>query len=359
MGWLTAWRVGVAGAPPGQHSTSPTRGIVSPWAPLGLSSMLWPDGVPPDADALPVTRAQALAIPAVARARTLTAGTIARIPLAAYAGADRLADQPPWLSRTDQLSTPFHRMLWTVDDHVFYGESLWLRDNAAPSDGGRPLSCSHVAYDAWDVDDQGRVVDADGHPYPQDRVIYLPGPHEGILAYGATALRRATATQDTSAATARTPFRLELHQTTDDVLTRTEITELVADARAALRQNDGVLYTNRALQAITHPAAAEQLLVEARNADAVDVARMTQVPASLLDATSAGASLTYETRRDRIAEWLDYGLAIYMSAISARLSLDDVVPRGQRVAFELDEFLGPAPEDTTAGPPSEPSPRSD
>ena len=58
----------------------------------------------------------------------------------------------------------------------------------------------------------------------------------------------------------------------------------------------------------------------------------------MLDATTAGASLTYETVAGRNAKFIDYGVALYLEPIEARLSMDDVVPRGQRVAFDLSDF---------------------
>ena len=88
-----------------------------------------------------LTRAQAMTVPAVARGRHLTAGTIAGLPLVVLTGADPLPDQPGWAHATDgQTGTltaaqahrlgiapqsPWSRLLWTVDDLVFYPHSLW------------------------------------------------------------------------------------------------------------------------------------------------------------------------------------------------------------------------------------------
>jgi hypothetical protein len=72
----------------------------------------------------------------------------------------------------------------------------------------------------------------------------------------------------------------------------------------------------------------------------------------MLDATSAGASLTYETTEGRNQQFLDYGAQLYMDAITARLSQDDCVPRGHRTAFDTTHFtsLTPSP---TGGPTNE------
>ena len=67
-------------------------------------------------------------------------------------------------------------------------------------------------------------------------------------------------------------------------------------------------------------------------AEAVDMSRLVSSPAAMADAEAG--SLTYETTAGRGQQFLDYGAALYMDAISARLSMDDVSPEGRRVIFE-------------------------
>jgi type III secretory pathway component EscV len=172
----------------------------------------------------------------------------------------------------------------------------------------------------------------------QDGLVFIPGFGEGILVTSQVAIRTAAALSAQASDAARTPFKLELHQTTADVLTDSEIAELIRRAREALASNSGVLYTNAAVEARVHPVDAQQLLIDGRNASAVDMARIASLPAALVDATTAGASLTYETTQGRNQQAVDYGLAAYMAAVTSRLSLDDVVPRGQRVAFQAGDF---------------------
>jgi hypothetical protein len=102
------------------------------------------------------------------------------------------------------------------------------------------------------------------------------------------------------------------------------------------------------------------LLESGRNAAAVDVARHASIPADLIDATVTESSLHYSTSRDNDRRFIDYGLGLYMSAISARLSQDDVTPRGQRVAFDLEEWLrgaAPAPGQAPATPETQETPQ--
>lgn len=329
---------------------------VASWVPNNaLEQIAWSDVLGLACPAL--TRAEAMMVPAVARARHLTAGTIARLPLQVLAGAELVDPQPSWCSATDgQLGlaapapaagqSPWWRMLWTVDDLLFYGRSLWRVTSADPD--GRPLRMVRVPIDAWTVTEDGTVVDADGRPYPAALVRYLPGPHEGLLTYGRRTIRTAARLEASVADVAEHPFRIELHQTSEASLTGPERRELVAEARAALATNDGVLFTNSALETVEHRMDSGQLLVEGRNASAVDVARAVSMPAAMLDATAATASLTYVTLAGRNQEWIDYGLSMYLDAVTARLGMDDVVPRGQRVAFDLTELTALAPAPTGA-----------
>ena len=95
-------------------------------------------------------------------------------------------------------------------------------------------------------------------------------------------------------------------------------------------------------------ATGDQLLVEARNAASLDLARIIGISAGMLDATAPKASLNYETTTGRNQEFVDFDLALYLTPIVSRLSQDDIVPAGTRVAFDLADFMGQTP--TLTGP---------
>ena len=317
---------------------------VEAWTTGQLQSIVWADIL--GLDTLPLSRAEAMMVPAVARARHLICTTIAQLPLVAYRGADELPPetQPVWMYGTDTIQSPYQRMLWTLDDILFFGASLWqVVATATNGDRMLPSRMLRVPYDSWDVNTAGQVVDLDGQPYPADQVVLIPGPHEGILAFGQRALRTAALLERSVVDVAASPFRLELHQITSDVLTTEEIAAFVASARRALSENHGVLFTNPAIETKAHGQAAEQLLIEGRNASAVDAARLCNIPAAMVDANAAGASLTYETAAGRNQQFVDYSLRSYMQPVAARLSQDDILPRGQRAQFDLTDFVAQLP----------------
>lgn len=316
--------------------------VASPWADTShLNQVVWPDILGMGHN-LPITRTEAMTVPAIARARNLICGSIARLPMTAYAKDVPLATQPGWLDSTAGPVSPFHRMLWTVDDLLFSGWSLW----AVTRDGsGHVTAGARVLIDRWSFDEAGVGVLLDGEPVTTADVLLIPGFHEGILQYGEVAIRHAVNVNRAAGKAAETPSaNLELHQTNDAPMTDVDIKTLIASWAAARRgENGGVAYTNSAIELKEHGAYQEHLLIEGRNAAAVDIARVAGVPAALIDASSSQASLSYQTVEGRNAEFVDYGLAPMLSAISARLGMDDVVPSGVSMRFDLESFIGPAP----------------
>lgn len=322
------------------HQVGPASTLHEPNA---LNAVVWHDLTGGDYDFL--DRASVMAIPAHARQRHILCGSIARCPLRVLQGAEEIPPPPShWTIRTDGEVSPYHRMLWTVDDLIHGGWSLWEAERGSE---GQLLHADRVNPSRWSLDEVGRV-ELDGELAQDGEVILIPGPHEGVLNFGARALRRVIDNLDAAANAARNPSAyLELHYTGDDTPSDTEVDKHIqrwADARKGL--NGGVAWTNKVLELREHGTHESHLLIEGRNADAVDVSRLVSSPAAMADATSSGASLTYETTEGRNGQLVDYGVGLYLDAIAARLSMDDVVPRGQRVAFDLAELRTTQPSPT-------------
>ncbi len=349
------------------HSLPEIQPQIEAWTTSSLERVVFADILGDGAaELLPMTRAAAMRVPAVARARHLTVGTIAKLPLEAFHGPDRIEPAPYWMQGTDgqagrysagelqklgiTAQSPWSRMLWTVDDLMFYGLCAWLATDRYAEDG-RPSRLLRIPWSSWSVDEDGRVVDLDGKPYPAGDVIVIPGPHEGILTFAQITIQTAAQLEQTAADVARRPFRLELHQTTDVELTKVERREIVNEVRAALADSDGVLFTNSAVETKDHALNSEALLIAGRNASALDVARHVSMPAAMLDATTEGSSLEYNTAVARNQQWIDYGLTLYMDPITSRLGMDDVLPRGERAAFDVVDLTSPVA--TPTGTPTE------
>lgn len=315
----------------------PVPQVASPWAEGQLTAIVWADLL--GADLALMTRAEAMTIPAVARARQLLATTIARLPLQTWRGNAQVEPGPAWMFRGDGPWSPWHRMAWTVDDLLFGGWSLWAAGRDAE---GQVIDAARVPPDLWKFDTNGAVL-VDDEPVDARSVLLIPGPNEGLLSFGSRALRAASLLEASYIDQARSPVpAVELHQLSGDQLDDAEA-QAIVNAWSASMASGGVAYTNSAIEARPHANPTENLLIEGRNAAAVDVARLTGIPAAMLDATNAGASLTYETVQGRNAQFVDYGISAFTGPIAARLSMDDVVPRGQRIVFDLSDLIAPLP----------------
>lgn len=309
--------------------------IASPFSSSSdLKRIAWRD-VFGDADLTPVGRRAAMRIPALARARNLVVSALARVPLVQMDAGNVSPVQPAWTSSVPTTS-PQLRMAWTVDDLMFYGLSCWQRMGDG-SPGPR------IRFGDWRFDDDGRVVWNDT-PMHDDEVITFFGFTEGILDHGREAITDARMLYEAVRKRLRNPVpSINLHQTGGDQMTPDEIDELI-DRWAVARRGDngGVSYTNEVIDAQEMGTGGEQLMIDARNAAAVDMARIANVSAGMVDATAPKASLNYETQEGRSLEFHDLDLSLYAEPITARLSLDDVTPPGSRIAFDFTTDTQPA-----------------
>lgn len=338
---------GVGGGPVVGMPTPLGRSVRSPWAPAStLSQIVWADIF--GTDALPVTRAEAVTVPAVQAARKLIVSRLAGLPLVALNADGPLAVQPSFLYRTDGMVTPWHRNAWTLDDLLFTGFSLWQVQRGTEGD---VLAAWRVPVEWWAIDPDNRITVL-GEAVPAGSVILFAGPDEGLVTYAARTIRAARNVETAWAGRVRSPVPIvDLHRTTDDDLSEEEVRAMVDDfVTSRLDPNGAVTSTPASVELKAFGDNANSYLVEARNAVRLDVANHVGVPAEALDGSLSTASLTYTTQEGTRTELAD-ALRLWADPFTARLSQDDVVPRGTRVRFDVSDLATPVPVPT--GTPTE------
>lgn len=339
----------------------PEPQLASPWTDRStLETITWANlaGLV-DQDNAPLTRAEAMAIPAVARARTILASTLGRLDLVVVDGSGTPSTTPSaqLIAQPDPAQPRYVQLLWTVDDLIFQGVAWWLVV-ARYADDNRPRILRRILPGGVQLHDGGRVTVYDKPTNARD-LVRIDGPHEGILTFAARSLRIASKLEASAARFAHNPTaHTELHQTDDAVVPKAQRDELIAGYVAARNgANGGVSWTTRNLEVKDHGAAPEHLLTSGRNAQAIDVARHIGVPADAVDASPEKASQTYANRSERLGVLVDYGLAAYGAAITARLSMNDIVRAGESVAFQYDGITAATDADPdTSAPSSTPAP---
>ncbi|SEF13784.1 Phage portal protein [Jiangella alba] len=275
-----------------------------------------------------------MSIPAVAGGRNLICN-LARNPLRAFRNETEVAT-PAWMYRTNGGTSPFHRMLWTLDDLVFSGWSLWAVER---STAGQITDAARVPREWWNFDPDSFEIFVQGQTVTPESVLLIPGPHEGLLEMAETTIRAAVDLERAWAMRVRRPIpAVEVHSTDDTPRTDTEIHELVDSVNEVIDGGGGVFHTPSDIEVKSHGDTVLDLLVQGRNAVTLDFGRYLSVPGVKLDAALASASLQYSTAVDGRNEFVDTTARFWLTPIEARLSLDDVVPRGQRVAFDLSDM---------------------
>ena len=337
MGIRNALRLIEAGSQLGDPNSYPRGGIVSPWQQGQLSQIVWSDIFGTEANL--VTRAEAMSIPAVAKARQILVSTIARFPFVALdaAGNDTTASHS-WLYATDGEVSPWHRLAWAIDDLIFSGWSLW---GVERDTNGAITKADRCPIERWQVTEAGviQIQNAEGNyvDAEADSVILIPGAFEGLLKVASRTIRSGVKIETSVLSKSQNPIPLvELHATTDDPLEQDEVQALV-NAFAAARQdeNGAIAFTPHNIEVRTHGETEASLLIEGRNFLRIDIGAYLGIPAALMDASLSTASLTYSTQEGQRNEFADFTLPYWIEPIQQRLSMDDVVPAGERVRFDF------------------------
>lgn len=334
--------------------SDPKHSFGSPWATHPLSKVVLAD-ILGETSSIP-SRDDAMRIPAVVRGRQLVCGTLSRYPLLAFNAADDpdvaepLAEQPAWLTSTSTGQSPLLRTLWTLDDLIFYGLSVWT---VARDPQTRQITDAfRVPPTEWEVDPDSLGVLIQGQPANADEVIIFEGPQEGLINIGSGLIEGSRNLAASWQKRVKSPIPLlALKQTEANTdLTQDEVDDALVDLETA-RQQSTTVFVPYGYDTSVMGDVKTDLFVEGRNAERIDWANMIGLPAAMIDGSMATATLTYSTTEGKRSEFVDYSLSYWATPMEARLSQDDVTPDGTCVRFNLSWLTTPTQPGTN--PPSE------
>lgn len=331
----------------------------SPWSPTqGFERWVFENEI---LGTLPyASRDEAMSLPAWSRGRNLVVSTCSGLPLLEgefvwtvdEATGARVRtfvadeEQPTWTTQTGDGSSPELRQAWSTDDVMHDGRTLWWRTNN--KDGTLAAAC-RVNADEWEINHERREILVNGATADATEVILIQGLNEGALFYGSDTIRDVKELYFTVRKRIKNAVQMiDLHQTGGPELTDEQIDELI-DGYAAAREglNGGVGFSNQWIDVRELGQGADaQLLIEARNAAAVELARVLSIHAANVDATTPKASLNYETTTGRNQELVDFDLNLYTLPFWSRLSMDDICKPGKVVRFDMSQLTSPTPSPT-------------
>ena len=338
--WLD--RIGEWTAITGPAATTPTS-IAAPWSTAQLQTIALAELAGINLSSVPLSRERAMQVPAIVKGRALIAGHLSRLPLKLHAGPDA-RDTAVWMKRS-RFGSPYARMLWTVDDMIFHGASLWILDR---DQNGDVVDALRLPPSLWNVR-QDLTIEIEGQEVTSTSgVCLIEGPQDGLLSAARATIGGALALESAWTDRVEKPIpAMELHNTDSQLsLTSAEALELVTEWDA-VRKVGGTGYTPAGLELRVHGNVNHELFVEGRNALRLDIANFLNVPASLLEGSLATATLTYSTTEGRRNEFVDYTLRYWAAPIEARLSQDDIAGERLRVAFDFSSLEAMLPIPTT------------
>ncbi|CAB4168578.1 portal_HK97, phage portal protein, HK97 family [uncultured Caudovirales phage] len=292
------------------------------------------------------TRDQAMAVPAVAKARNLICGTISTLGLELYRESDGAKlGKPAWMNQMDPRQPLSVTIAWLLDALIFHGVG-YLQIIETYSDTGRPSRMAWVANDRvfFMTNTNSTLITSyyvDGTEVPMEglgSLITFQGLDTGILDRGAATIRTALALERAALTYAENPLPSGYIQNSGVDLPPDQITGLLQSWKAA-RNTKSTAYLSSTLKFEAVAFSPKDLnLSESRNYMATEISRLMNVPAYFLDAQSA-SSMTYSNVSDQNRQLVSYTFRSFLSAIEDRLSMTDITAAGNTVRFDLDDFL--------------------
>jgi HK97 family phage portal protein len=297
-----------------------------------------------------VTRQQALQVPSIKRCRDLICGTIASIPLEYYkkSTGEKIA-APRWVEQPSKAQPRFETMYFTLDSLLMYGVAYWIITESYLEDN-RMANAEWVANSrvTFVTDPDNSYVTQyylDGKPLPMAGLgsLITFQKDEGILAVGGSTIKAALDVQKAAAIAAATPMASGILKNTGADLPPAEVSGLLAAWKRS-RQNNSTAYLTSTLEFQgTQFSPKDMLYNEAIQNLSTECARLCSVDPYYVSA-SQNTTMTYANVQDERKQMVAFTLQPYVSAVEARLSMDDISTTGHYVKFALDDsFLRTEP----------------
>ena len=282
-----------------------------------------------------ISRAEALSVPAVLRARNLVCGTLGTLPLHLHDASREVT--PSGLLDQPEAGVPRSvTMAMLFEDLFFEGIAWWLVTRFTRT--GYPETVERVEPSRVGVRTDGSVW-IDGVRVADSDVIRFDSPNPALLVSAARAIRTCLRLDAAASRYADEPLPSGYFEPREgaDPADDDDIESLL-NAWSNARQSRSTAYIPAALKYNTLQwSPADLQLADARQHAVLEIARAAGVDPEDLGVSTT--SRTYANAETRRLDLLDFTLGAYVSAVQDRLSMGDVTPRGYYARFKFDGFL--------------------
>lgn len=297
----------------------------------------------------------ALTLPTVSRAADLMGSLLSEMSLKHYTKQwtgeeyeEIYLPNEPWMDQLDPKVPQQFVLANLFRDLWMYGRAfLWVSSRRA--DDNRPATFQWLPAANVSTPDQvgpqyfgmPQEIEFNGVMLDTNNVITFLSPSVGLIWTGSRAVSIALHLDqfaDRMATQEQVPGYLQ--QRGGETMSGDELTDL-AEAWASLRKDGSTVGAlNDYVEFVEYKKDPSETNGAARQYQALELARLCSVPAYLVNAPTPGASMTYNNAQGaRLDLWL-FGVAQYARAIAARLSMNDILPRGRYVEFNAEDVLG-------------------
>jgi hypothetical protein len=303
------------------------------------------------------SREAAMQVPTISRARDLLCSAVGALPLTLWSltfdtkaaePVEKRLPPPTWVYRPDPNRTRQFVLAWTVDDLLFNGRAYWHVTERYNT--GYPSKFRWLPFNDVHIGTDGRVTYLAQQLNPDDLVEFL-SPLDPLLSVGWRAINIANNLDNAAErfSTVELPAGWLEQTENSEPLTGEELADIASDFQAA-RMSRTVAALNPFLrwrESLMDPSRMQ--LAEAREHQALELARLCNVPAYLVGAPVSG--MTYSNSVQQKADLIDFGAMPYLQCIEQTLSGPNVTPQGQFVRLETNVWLrNPLVPDNNASP---------
>ena len=299
---------------------------------------------------------KALSVASVSRSRDLIAGMIGSLSLKHYQKVwneqTREYDEvylplEPWMETPDPNVTRAFFFTQIFSDLFFYGVAYAYVTKRTST--GWPYemtwlpaaNVSSTEQSGWpQFYGQSDELEFNGVPIPVADVIQFISPIPGIIKTGFRSINTAIyldQAADRYAQLETTPGYLQ--QVSGEDMDGEFLGDLAA-AWAAARKNNAVGALSSQLRFEEFKNSPMEVVSDQRKFQALEMARLCNVPAYLISAPTEGASMTYQNAQQARQDLYLFGARLYIDCIEQTLSGNRILPRGRFVEFDVESFIG-------------------
>ena len=298
-------------------------------------------------------RNRGMSVPTLARARDLLASVVSATYLCMYnemwdETAGEMMKMPiaprSWIKQPDPTLPYATLMSWTLDDLFFYGRAFWFITGRTAD--GFPASFTRLnAANITTRDQSGPVwfgpsnqVYFQGGQIDEKDLVQFISPVQGVIFQSEQAVATALRLEHSRYRNANSSMPSGvLRQRGGEPLSAQELADL-ASAFNAARENNQTAALNEFLDYTETKALPDNMLmIDSANFQALEMCRLGNIPPYLAGINIG--SYQYTTGQQAREDLYLFGARPYMDCIAQTLSMNNVLPRGTYIEFDIDDYL--------------------